>query len=126
MTVPFSEWFPLPVGLDTLLMFGVTVLLVMAGSVVGIVIKELEIYDPKKNPRPSLLSVENKMFLALGAAVSVGFWIANIPAVDCFFYSTALKAGLGTLRNVVDRKRNGAPTLEQLKKDIAKYEAKKE
>ena len=126
MTIPFAEWFPLPVGLDTLLMFGVTVLLVMAGSVVGIVIKELEIYDPKKNPRPSLLSVENKLFLTLGAAVSVGFWIANIPAVDCFFYSTALKAGLGTLRNVVDRKRNGTPTLEQLKKDIAKYEAKKE
>jgi len=104
----FVEWFPLAISFDTLLMYIVTLFLVMAGTLVGITIKELEVFNPNSNPTIyKLFSNENKLFLLLGMGVSVGFWIANIPAVECFTYSTVLKAGLGTLRNVIDKRRNG-------------------
>ena len=102
----FSEWFPLPLNVDALAMLVVTVLLVMAGTVAGITIKELEILKPDTgNPTPrKLLTYENKLFLVLGGALSAGFWISHIPAFDCFLYSTMLKASLGTLRNYMTKK----------------------
>ena len=49
----FSEWFPLPLNIDALAMLVVTVLLVMAGTVAGIMIKELEILKSDTgNPTP--------------------------------------------------------------------------
>ena len=108
----FAEWFPLPVGSDTLLMLAVTVVLVMAGTIVGIIVKELEIYNPNNNPkRFSLFNDENKMFMLLGLGLSIGFWISSVPAMECFVYSTGIKIGLGTVRNLIDRKRNGGTLL---------------
>ena len=103
--ITFEEWFPLVPEIGTILMYAVTLALVMAGTVVGIVIKELEVWDDKKaNPHFNLASAQNKLFLILGAALSVGFWIANVGAMDCFIFSTVLKASLGTIRNFMDKR----------------------
>jgi len=112
MQVPFEQWFPLPLTLGTVLMFFVTLALVLAGSLVGLVIKELEVYQANGNPRSfKILSGENKLFLLLGVGIAVGFWIANMPAMYCFIYSTGLKTGLGTIRNYLEVKKNhnGSP-----------------
>lgn len=103
--ITFEEWFPLVPEIGTVAMFLITLLLVMAGTVVGITIKELEVWDEKKaNPHFNLASAPNKILLILGGALSVGFWIANIGAIECFTYSTVIKTGLGTLRNVMDKR----------------------
>ena len=104
----FADWFPLPLEMGSLLALGVTIILVMAGTVCGIVIKELQITRPEGNPiKINLMTYEHKLFLILGGSLSIGFWISGIPAFDCFLASTALKAGLGTMRNVMEKKKNG-------------------
>lgn len=123
----FAEWFPLPIEFDTLLMLVITVVLVMAGTVVGIIVKELEIYNPNSNPRKfNIFSDENRMFMLLGIGVSIGFWISSIPAIECFVYSTGIKIGLGTLRNMIDKKRNGGILLplNELTKQVEEHRRK--
>jgi len=108
MQVPFEQWFPLPLTWGTVLMFFVTLALVLAGSLVGLIFKELEVYQAD-NPKPfKFLTGENKMFLFLGVGISFGFWIMNTNAVQCFVIPIGLKAGLGTIRNYFTVKKNHA------------------
>ncbi len=93
--------------MDTLWVFAFTMLLVLAGTLVGILIKELEVYTPNQTPTGSfkLWTDENRMFVLLAIGIAVGFWAAHVGFIECFIYATMLKAALGTVLNIVFKKR---------------------
>ena len=123
-TFTFSDWFPFPLNMDTFLMFLFTLLLVFAGTVVGIVVKELEVYTPNANPSFHLFTDENRLFLLLAVAISVGFWAFEVPFIECFVYATMLKVSLGTVLNVVFKKRAVVLALTLAKAAVATADAK--
>jgi len=81
----------------------------MSGSIVGILIKDFEVFGPQNGTglpkRFKFWTDENKMYVLLGVFISVGFWAAKVEWVMCFVYATMLKAGLGTVMNIVFKKR---------------------
>ena len=103
----FQDWFPFDLSVDTLLIFLFTMFLVLAGTLAGIIIKELEVYIPGKTPTGSfkLWTDENRMFVLLSIVVGIGFWAAKVGFIECFIYATMLKAALGTVLNIVFKKR---------------------
>lgn len=103
----FQDWFPFELSFDTLLIFLFTMFLVLAGTLAGIIIKELEVYIPGKTPTGSfkLWTDENRMFVMLSVVVGIGFWAARVGFIECFIYATMLKAALGTVLNIVFKKR---------------------
>lgn len=121
----FSDWFPFDLTWDTLLLFVFTFILVMAGTLTGIIIKELEVFTPSSNGGHfRLWTDENRLFIMLGLAITVGFWAFRVGFAECFVYATMLKTALGTVLNVVFKKRAVLLAMQLARTALANADAK--
>jgi len=104
----FSEWFPFPVSIDTLWIFLFTIGATLAGTMAGMVFVILEVYKPPNgNPsaKTKLFTDENRLYTIFAFSLGMIFFAFGIGFVASITYGFATRVSIGTVMNVVFKRR---------------------
>jgi len=104
----FSDWFPFELSWDTGLQLLFTVAMTLVGTIAGMIFVILEAYRPPVNGNSSRLRIftdENRLYTFLAIMLGIVFWALKLGFVDGVIYGFFLRVSIGTVMNVVFRKR---------------------